>query len=55
LTPMKPVGEDVDESRHDGCRSAAETAEGNHVGFWDEVAWIERSKSPSPGRRKLQP
>jgi hypothetical protein len=33
-----------DESRHDG----------KHVGFWDEVAWIGRSKSPSPRRRKLQ-
>jgi hypothetical protein len=44
-TPMKPVGQEVDESRHDG----------KHVGFWDEVTWAERPKSPSPGRGKLQP
>jgi len=45
LTPIKPVGQEVGECRHDG----------KHVGFWGEVAWAARSKSPLPGRRKLQP
>lgn len=44
LTPIKPVGQEVDESRHDG----------KHVGFWGEVARAERSKSPPSRRRKLQ-
>jgi hypothetical protein len=45
LTPIKPVGQEVGECRHDG----------KHVGFGGEVAWAERSKLPLPGRRKLQP
>ena len=44
LTPIKPAGEEVSESRHDG----------KHGGFWGEVAWA-KPKSPLPGRRKLQP
>ena len=45
LTPIKPVSQEVGESRHDG----------KHVGFWGEVAWVGRPKSPPSGRRKLQP
>ena len=41
---MKPVGQVVDESRHDG----------KHGGFWGEVAWAW-PKSPPPGRGKPQP
>lgn len=45
LTPIKPVGQVVGERRHDG----------KNVGFWGEVAWAARPKSPPPGRGKLQP
>ena len=45
LTPLKPVDQEVGESRHDG----------KNVGFWGEVARAGRSKSPPPGRRELQP
>jgi hypothetical protein len=44
LTPIKPVGQEVSESRHDG----------KHGEFWGEVAWAQ-PKSPLPGRRTLQP
>ncbi len=44
-TPIKPVGQEVDESHYDG----------KHVELWGEEAWAERSKSPHPGRRELQP
>jgi hypothetical protein len=44
LTPIKPVGQEVSESRHDG----------KHGEFWGEVAWA-KPKSPLPGRRTLQP
>jgi len=39
LTPIKPVGQEVSESRHDG----------KHGEFWGEVAWA-KPKSPIPGK-----